>query len=73
MNNPQRIGGVVLLIAGVVLFIIGMNASDSVADRWTNFFTGHFTDSTVWYLLGGSALAVFGFMSIMFSGRKSSG
>lgn len=73
MNNPQRVGGLLLLVAGVVLFVIGMNASDSVADQWTKFFTGHFTDSTVWYLIGGVALAVVGILAIMFgsAGRKS--
>ena len=38
-------------VGGLILFIIGMNASDSAADRWSDFFTGHFTDNTVWYLV----------------------
>ena len=45
-------------MGGLILFIIGMNASDSAADRWSNFFTGHFTDITVWYLVGGGGLAL---------------
>jgi hypothetical protein len=69
--NAQRIGGIVLLVAGVILFIVGMNASDSVADRWSNFFTGHFTDATVWYIIGGVAAAVVGLLLVMFGGRKS--
>jgi hypothetical protein len=67
MSN-QRIIGIVLLVAGAILFIMGMNASDSLADRWSNFFTGHFTDTTVWYLVGGAASAAVGF--IMMSGRR---
>jgi Protein of unknown function (DUF3185) len=66
--NSQRTIGIVLLAAGLVLFIVGMNASDSLADRWSNFFTGHFTDATVWYLVGGIASAAMGF--ILMSGRK---
>lgn len=69
--NAQRVGGIVLLVVGVILFIVGMNASDSVADRWSNFFTGHFTDSTVWYILGGVASAIIGLMMIIFGGRKA--
>ena len=69
--NSQRIGGIVLLVAGVVLFIIGMNASDSVADRWSNFFTGHFTDATVWYIVSGVASAVAGLLLVMFGGRRA--
>ncbi len=69
--NPQRIAGIVLLIVGVILLVVGMNASDSVADRMSNFFTGHFTDTTVWYLVGGVAAAVGGLMLLMFGGGKA--
>ena len=67
--NPQRIGGIIFLVAGVALFIIGMNASHSVADRWSNFFTGHFTDATVWYIVGGVVAAVAGAVMVTFGGR----
>lgn len=67
--TPQRIGGVALLVVGVILFIVGLNASDSIADRFSNFFTGHFTDATVWYIVGGIALAVVGLMLLLFGGR----
>ena len=69
--NPQRIGGIVLLVVGVILFIIGMNASDSLADRFSNFFTGHFTDATVWLLIGGVVSAIGGLMLVMFGGRRA--
>jgi hypothetical protein len=69
--NPQRIGGTALLAAGVVLFIIGMNASHSVADRWSNFFSGHFTDATVWYIVGGIAAAIVGLVLVTLGGRKT--
>jgi len=68
--NPQRIGGIVFLVTGVILFIIGMNASHSIADRWSNFFTGHFTDATVWYIVGGVASALVGGLLLVFGGRK---
>ncbi|HMN39676.1 MAG TPA: DUF3185 family protein [Phycisphaerales bacterium] len=58
--NPNRIIAVILLFAGVALFIVGMNSSDSVADRLSNTFTGRFTDATNWYIFGGIALAVLG-------------
>jgi drug/metabolite transporter (DMT)-like permease len=67
--STQRIAGVILLVAGVVLFVVGMNASDSLADRWSNFFTGHFTDTTVWYMVGGVAAAVVGLILLGTGGR----
>lgn len=68
--NTQRVFGVVLLVVGVILFVIGMNASESFADRWSNFFTGHFTDATVWYIICGIAAAVGGLALATFGGRK---
>ena len=69
--NAQRVGGFVLLVVGVILLIIGLNASDSVADRLSSFFTGHFTDATTWYLVAGIASVVGGLMLAMFGGRKA--
>jgi Protein of unknown function (DUF3185) len=68
MNN-QRILGIALLVVGVVLLVIGVNASDSMADRWSNFFTGHYTDTTVWYMVGGIASGVVGLV-LLLGGRR---
>lgn len=70
--NVQRIVGIVLIVVGVILFVVGINASDSVADRLSNFFTGHFTDTTVWYMVGGVAATVGGMILIMFKGSRVS-
>jgi hypothetical protein len=68
--NGQRVLGIVLLVVGVILFVLGMNASDSVADRFSKFFTGQFTDTTVWYIIGGAALAISGLSMVTFGGGK---
>jgi hypothetical protein len=67
--GAQRILGIILIIAGVALFIVGLNASDSVADRMSNFFTGKFTDSTVWYMIGGAVMTLGGLAMALLSGR----
>jgi ABC-type uncharacterized transport system permease subunit len=63
--NNQRTVGVALLVVGVVLLLLGLNASDSAADRWSNFFTGHYTDTTVWYMVVGIGAAVSGLVLTM--------
>lgn len=58
--STQRIAGLAILAVGVVVLIYGLNASHSMADRLSNTFTGRFTDSTTWYIIGGAAAAIFG-------------
>jgi hypothetical protein len=67
--NSKRIPGIVLLVVGVILFIIGMNSSHSMADRMSNTFTGRFTESTTWYIVGGIASALLGLLLALFGGR----
>lgn len=69
--NTQRILGIILLVVGVILVIVGMNASDSVADQTSDFFTGRFTDATMWYLIGGGVSALAGVLLLVFGGRLS--
>ena len=60
--SPQRIVGIVLLVVGVVLLVIGLQASDSVADQLSDTFTGKFTKSTTWYIVGGLGLGLLGLL-----------
>jgi hypothetical protein len=64
--SPPRIIGIVLLIIGVIVMVWGMNASHSVADQVSNTFTGRFTQTTTWYIIGGIAAAVFGLVLTVF-------
>jgi len=63
--SQQRIFGIVLLVAGIVSLIVGLNASHSTADRLSNTFTGHFTDATTWYIIGGAAAGVTGLLLLL--------
>ena len=60
--SATRILGVLLLAVGVVLIIIGVVASRSLADNLSSFFRGRLTDHTLWYIFGGIASAVVGFV-----------
>jgi hypothetical protein len=70
--GPQRIVGIVLLIVGAALLIIGMNASHSAADQVNRTFTGRWTDSTTWYVLGGIAVGLVGLLMTLFGVRDKS-
>jgi len=67
--SPQRILGIVLLVVGIALFIVGMNASHSTADQLSNTFTGKFTKDTAWYIYGGLAAGVAGLLLVIFGVR----
>ena len=67
--SPQRILGVVLLVVGIVLFVVGMNASHSAADQVSNTFTGKFTQATAWYIYGGLAAGLVGLLMVIFGVR----
>ena len=58
--SMTRVFGVLLLIAGVVLIIIGVVDSRSLADNLSTIFRGRLTQHTMLYLFGGIASAVVG-------------
>jgi presenilin-like A22 family membrane protease len=62
----------VLLVVGLVLFAIGLNATDSVTEDISEGLTGKFTDKTTWYLLGGLAMALAGGAMSLFGGKTRS-
>jgi Ca2+/Na+ antiporter len=49
-----------LLVGGLVLMIIGINAMSSFSSDVSKFFTGSPTDKAVWMLIAGLAAAVIG-------------
>jgi drug/metabolite transporter (DMT)-like permease len=57
MNRPL---GIVLLVAGVLLLVFGINSSNSIGSDFSRFFSGTPTDKTVWLLLGGVVSIVAG-------------
>jgi capsule polysaccharide export protein KpsE/RkpR len=68
--SVQRIVGIVLVVVGVVLVIVGMNASESIVDQTSEVVRGRFTDSTMWYIIGGIATGLLGLGLAIFSPRK---
>lgn len=56
---------IVLLVGGIVLIVIGVNATKSFGSDVSRFFTGSPTDKAVWMLIGGIAAAAMGLFGTM--------
>ena len=61
----NKIASLALLVGGVVLTIVGINATNSFTSDVSRFFTGSPTDKAVWMLIGGILAAVVGLAGMM--------
>jgi hypothetical protein len=57
-----------LLIAGVILILYGVQASNSFNSDLARFFTGSPTDKSIWFLVGGVVASSIGLYGLF---RKS--
>jgi hypothetical protein len=61
----NRIISLALLVGGVVLMVIGINAMNSFSSDVSRFFTGSPTDKAVWMLIGGIVATGIGLMGTL--------
>lgn len=66
-----NIVGLAIFAVGIVLLILGFNASHSFGSDVSRFFTGNPTDKSVWLLVGGAAAVVVGLLVAIFGARKA--
>jgi LPXTG-motif cell wall-anchored protein len=57
MNKPISLA---LLVIGIILLVMGFNASESVSSEVSEAVTGTPTDKSIWLLIGGALLAIVG-------------
>jgi len=69
--NSRRALGFALLVVGVLVLAFGLNATDSVSDTVKEGLTGRYTDRTMLYIVGGSALAALGAGLALFGGGRA--
>jgi hypothetical protein len=53
-----------LIIGGVVLIVLGFNATHSFSSDVSRFFSGSPTDKAIWMLIGGFVAAVIGLFGV---------
>lgn len=66
----SRILGIALLIAGIVLLIYGLDASQSFGSSVSKFFNGAPTNKSIALLVIGGIVSAAGFLSLMGKGAK---
>ena len=54
-----------LLVGGIVLIVLGINATNSFSSDVSRFFTGSPTDKAIWMLIGGIVAGVIGLIGMM--------
>ncbi len=60
-----------LLVGGVVLVTLGINASESLGSDISRFFTGSPTDKAIWMLIGGAVLCIVGLVGLLRGLRRT--
>jgi divalent metal cation (Fe/Co/Zn/Cd) transporter len=60
----NKIISLALLVGGIVLMVVGINATNSFSSDVSRFFTGSPTDKAVWMLIGGIVAAVVGLATL---------
>ena len=67
----NKIVSLALLVGGVVLIIIGVNATNSFSSDVSRFFTGSPTDKAIWMLIGGVVAALAGLTMTLRGARQN--
>ena len=60
----NKMVSIVLLVGGVVLMIMGFQATNSFGSDLSRFFTGSPTDKAIWMLIGGIVAGVIGLLGL---------
>ena len=68
MSKPIYIA---FLVAGVILTVLGVNATNSFSSDVSRFFTGSPTDKAVWLLIGGIVIGIVGLLGLSFGSRRT--
>lgn len=63
--------GIACLVAGILLIVYGLNASDSFASNVKESITGNPSDRSIWLLVGGAALVVVGGSTMFVRSRRA--
>lgn len=61
----SKILSIALLVAGIIILIFGLNASDSISSTFFRLFTGNPTDKAIWLIIGGAVLCALSLVGLL--------
>jgi Protein of unknown function (DUF3185) len=67
----NKIVSLALLLGGIILIILGVNATHSFVSDVSRFFTGSSTDKAIWMLIGGIVAAGLGLAALWRSPKRA--
>ena len=67
----NKIISLALIVGGVALIIVGINATNSFNSDVSRFFTGSPTDKSVWLLIGGVVAVIVGMGGTFYGSKKA--
>ena len=66
----NKIVSLALLAGGIILIVLGVNATNSFSSDVSRLFTGSPTDKAMWMLIGGIIAAIIGLMGTLHSSKQ---
>lgn len=63
--NQNKMIALGLFVVGAILLYFGYNAANAPAEELAEAMTGQYSDQTMFYLVGGGAAAVVGFVMLL--------
>ena len=66
-GTPMKIKSLLILslVAGIILVVFGVQASDSIGSSFSRLFSCTPTDKAIWLFIGGAVLAVVGLTGVL--------
>ncbi len=66
----NKLVSLALLIGGIILLVLGVQASDSIGSDFSRVFTGAPTDKAIWLVVGGAVAAIVGLVGTVRGSRS---
>jgi hypothetical protein len=66
----EKIIGVISLVIGIMLLVWGHNMAESIGSQVQQAFTGAPTDRSMYFYIGGVALALYGLFQIAWPRKR---